>query len=218
MDLQAILAQVNFFRGLDDASRRALAEICIPRAIRRRDVLFREGDEGHSMYLLNRGQVRLHKTAPDGTERVIKVVRPGETFAEIVLFEQNRYPVTATALSDGGVFLLPRRDVRALLRRDEFRDSFIGMLMAKLRHLSERVLFLTQCDVEERLFQFLEEQYGDQDPVTLAISKKDVAEAIGTTPETLSRLIFRLEKEGRLRWRGRRVERSLRLRPRRGCA
>lgn len=218
MDLQAILAQVNFFRGLDDASRRALAEICIARDIRRRDVLFREGDEGHSMYLLNRGQVRLHKTAPDGTERVIKVVRPGETFAEIVLFEQNRYPVTATALSDGGVFLLPRRDVRALLRRDEFRDSFIGMLMAKLRHLSERVLFLTQCDVEERLFQFLEEQYGDQDPVTLAISKKDVAEAIGTTPETLSRLIFRLEKEGRLRWRGRRVERSLRLRPRRGCA
>lgn len=218
MDLQAILAQVNFFRGLDDASRWALAEICIPRDIGRRDVLFREGDEGHSMYLLNRGQVRLHKTAPDGAERVIKVVRPGETFAEIVLFEQNRYPVTATALSDGGVFLLPRRDVRALLRRDEFRDSFIGMLMAKLRHLSERVLFLTQCDVEERLFQFLEEQYGDQDPVTLAISKKDVAEAIGTTPETLSRLIFRLEKEGRLRWRGRRIERSLRLRPRRGCA
>ena len=77
-----------------------------------------------------------------------------------------------------------------------------------------RVLFLTQCDVEERLFLFFEEQYGRQNPVTLALSKKDVAEAIGTTPETLSRLIFRLQKEGRLSWRGRRVERALRLPPR----
>lgn len=218
MDIQAILAQANFFRGLDDGSRRALAEIGVSRDVRRREVLFREGDDGHSMYLLNRGQVRLHKTAPDGTERVLKVVRPGETFAEVVLFEQNRYPATATALSDCGLFLFPKREIRALLRRDEFRDRFVGMLMAKLRHLSERVLFLTQCDVEERLLQFLDEQYGSQDPVTLAISKKDVAEAIGTTPETLSRLICRLEKEGRLRWRGRRIERALRLPRKRGYA
>jgi CRP/FNR family transcriptional regulator len=212
MDRYAILAQVHFFRGLSDDSRRALADVAIPREVRKRDVLFREGDAGHSLYLLNRGHVRLHRVSPDGTEVVIKVVKPGETFGEVVLFEQSRYPVTATALSDCGIFLFPRRDIRALLRRDEFRDDFLAMLMGKLRYLTGRVLYLTAADVEERLHQFLLEQFGDQKIAMLGISKKEVAAAIGTTPETLSRLILRLQNEGVLRWRGRRIER-LKARP-----
>ena len=206
MDRYAILAQVHFFRELSDASRRLLADVAIPRDVDNRDVLFREGDEGHSLYLLNRGHVRLHKMARDGAEVVIKVVKAGETFGEVVLFEQNRYPVTATALGACGIFLFPRRDIRTLLRREEFRDDFMAMLMRKLRYLTERVLYLTTADVEGRLRQFLREQFGDRKVVTLGIAKKDVAAAIGTTPETLSRLILRLQREKALRWSGRRIE------------
>jgi CRP/FNR family transcriptional regulator len=207
MDITAILAQVNFFQDLSEASRRALAEVCIPREVAKGEVLFREGDDGHSVYVCNRGRVRLHKTAPDGSEVVLKVVRPGETFAEVVLFERERYPVTATAVEPCGLFLIPRRDVRALLRRDDFRDDFIGMLMRKLRHLAERVPMLTTTDVEVRLFHFLGEQFGAAPVVQCGLTKKDVAVAIGTTPETLSRLLARLARSGRLRWRGRTVER-----------
>ncbi len=215
MDITAILAQVNFFRDLSEASRRALAELCIAREVAKGEVLFREGDEGHSVYVCNQGHVRLHKLAPDGTEVVLKVVRPGETFAEVVLFERECYPVTATALEPCGLFLIPRRDVRALLRRDDFRDDFIGMLMRKLRHLADRVPMLTTTDVEARLFHFLAEQFGAAPLVQSGLTKKEVAAAIGTTPETLSRLLARLESEGRLRWRGRTIDRSER-RPRRG--
>ena len=216
MDITAILAQVNFFADLGDESRRALAGVCIPREAAKGDVLFRESDDGHSVYVCNRGRVRLHKTGPGGEEIVLKVVRPGETFAEVVLFEQARYPVTAVALEPCGLFLIPRRDMRALLRRDDFRDDFIGMLMRKLRHLAERVPLLTTVDVEARLFHFLEEQFGPVASVQAGISKKEVAAAIGTTPETLSRLLARLEAEGRLRWRGRRIERpALSAAPRR---
>ena len=53
---------------------------------------------------------------------------------------------------------------------------------------------------------FLREQYGDRKTVHLAVSKKDIAAAIGTTPETLSRLILKLKKRRILVWKGRTIE------------
>ncbi len=218
MDKLAILAQAHFFRELGDASRRALAEIAIPRDVRPREILFREGDAGHSVYLVARGRIRLSRAGPHHREVVIKVVRPGETFAEVVLFEQSRYPVTAAALTDTGVFLFPRRDWLALLERTEFREDFLKMLLRRQRELTERIVYLTGYDVEQRLFRFLEEQCGADAVAILPLSKKDAAAAIGATPETLSRLLLRLEREGRLVWKGRRVERPSQPKPRRRSA
>ncbi len=54
-------------------------------------------------------------------------------------------------------------------------------------------------DVEQRFYHFLAQRYPDQRRIMLDISKKDMANAIGTVPETLSRLLKRLEKEGTLK-------------------
>lgn len=207
LDRMALLAQAHFFSELRPSSRQRLAEYCIPRDFRKRATLFSEGAEGEAMYLLARGQVQLHKHAPDGTEVVIKVVRPGESFAEVVLFEQRRYPVTATALTDVRVYAIPVSAVRALLEYADFREDFLSSVMRRMRYLAERVIYLTACDVEDRLRRFLREQYGDAPVVQVAISKRDIARAIGATPETLSRVLRRLESDGELRWRGRRLER-----------
>ena len=93
MDPLLILAQANFFKELSPESRKALADIAISREVKKRDLLFAEGDKGHSIYLLNRGTIQLFKTAPDGAEIVIKLIQPGEVFAEVILVEQDRYPV-----------------------------------------------------------------------------------------------------------------------------
>lgn len=207
MDPTALLAQSYFFGELSDESRRRLAECCGLREYRKRDVLFQEGTEGEGMYLLARGRVQLHKHAPDGSEVVIKVVRPGESFAEVVLFERSRHPVTAVALTDTHVFLFPRSRLRLLMESATFRDEFLSVLMRRLRYLTERVLYLTACDVEDRLRRFLVEQYGEAPVVTVTLSKRDIARAIGTTPETLSRVLWRMEREGTLSWKGRRLER-----------
>ncbi len=213
MNIEIILAQTHFFQGLTPESRRRLAEIAIPRSVRRRETLFQEGDEGHALFLLNRGRVQLSKHGADGVTVVIKTVRPGETFAEIVLFEQARYPVTALALADSMLFLFPKRDFRHLLRYDDFRDDFIATLMRRQRFLAERIVELTTHDVEKRLIRFLREQFGDAPRVEPDLTKKDAAAAIGTTPETLSRLLKRLESEGRLIWKGRLLLRPKAARP-----
>ncbi|OGV47076.1 MAG: hypothetical protein A2X46_09910 [Lentisphaerae bacterium GWF2_57_35] len=206
MDWLITLAQANFFKDLSPESRKALAEIAISRDVKKRELLFAEGDKGHSIYLLNSGTVQLFKTAPDGNEIVIKLIQPGEVFAEVVLVEQDRYPVSAVALTDCVLFLFPRRDLHRLLEREDFRNDFIAMLMRKQRYLAERIYDLSTRDVEERLFRFLREHYGTRTDIRLTLSKKDIAAAIGTTPETLSRLIQKLSEKGVLSWQGKEIE------------
>ena len=197
-----ILAESTFFKDLSPESLKALAEICTCRELKKRDVLFREGQPGTAIYLLRRGAVQLHKVTPDGNEVVIKIVRPSETFAEVVLFEQERYPVTATALAASDLLVFPRADVLRLLDATGFRNDFLRMLMRKQRYLAERIVQLSAHDTEDRLLWFLNEQFGSEKTVTLAVSKKDVAAAIGTTPETLSRLLQVLKRRKVLTWKG----------------
>jgi CRP/FNR family transcriptional regulator len=130
MDIQTLLEHSDFFRALSPARRRAVAAICIPKTLRKREVLFLEGDTGHSMYLMAQGAVQLFKTSADGKEVVIKLVRPGEIFGEVVLFQEDRFPVSACALTAVQVYLLPRRQFDLLLDEEEFRREFIGMLLA----------------------------------------------------------------------------------------
>jgi CRP/FNR family transcriptional regulator, dissimilatory nitrate respiration regulator len=196
------LAQSAFFRGLSREACERLAQVGHVRPCRKRESLFREGEHGEAMFYLIEGRVSLSKATPDGSVVVIKTVQPGESFAEVVLFESDRYPVTATALTPSKALALDRRDVLRLLESAGFRNAFITMLMRKQRYLTERLRLVTSCDVGERFRLFLEEQYGQQPALQVAISKKDIAAAIGATPETLSRLLQRLKRRGMLTWRG----------------
>ncbi|MBN1893039.1 helix-turn-helix domain-containing protein, partial [bacterium] len=72
--------------------------------------------------------------------------------------------------------------------------------------LADQMQSLVSENVEMRLFRFFREQYGRKTEFKISLSKKDVAAAIGTTPETLSRLLLRLKKQGRVVWEGRDVK------------
>lgn len=194
-----------YFKGLSVFSREALAGIGRPRRLRKSELIFLEGDRGQAMYLLSEGHVQVSKAAEDGSETVIKVLGAGEVFAEVVLFESDRYPASAIALTDGILFEFPRAAVHLLLEKPDFRNDFIAMLMRKQRYLASRLHDMTKSDVEARLLAFFRESYGERKNFEVPISKKEVAAAIGATPETLSRLLKRLEKSGVLSWKGREV-------------
>ena len=195
-----ILARTRFFRQMSAESLEALAAICQPRPTERRQRLFGEGEPGAAIYVVATGKVRLYRTNVDGREVVIKIVGAGEVFAEVILFETERYPVSAQVLEPGLVHRVPRSDFLRLLDGKTFRDDFIAMLMRKQRYLVGKVQELASSDVEARFRTFLREQYGGRDHFAIALSKKDVAGAIGTTPETFSRLLRRLDEDGLLSW------------------
>jgi len=199
------IADAAFFRGLKESSRQALAEIAVYRPLRKGEVLFREGLPGRAVFVCHSGRIQLHKSAPDGGDVVIKIVQPPETFAEVILFEADRYPVTAAALTPAAVIAVPRLALHAMFDRADFRNDFLAMLMRKQRYLAERIVQLTSHSADQRLIAFLREQGGAARSVTLPLSKKSVATAIGVTPEHLSRLLGGCARRGILRWCGRTI-------------
>jgi CRP/FNR family transcriptional regulator, dissimilatory nitrate respiration regulator len=200
--LHTLLLESEFFRSLSAENRRRVADISVPKTLERRGILFREGERGAALWLCGHGSIQLHKTTDAGQETVIKIIKPGELFAEVVLFELERYPVTALAIEPSLVFELPKIKFNGLLHDDGFRTDFLANLMSKLRYLADQVQALSARDAEFRLFRFLRDRFGESNVIRTSLSKKDVAAAIGATPETLSRLLQRLKDSGRLTWQG----------------
>ena len=200
MELTDILKDA--FPSLSDESLALIAGRCILAEYPKSEVLFLEGDRGSHFFYLIEGAIKIFKTSPAGQEIVLKLLEPGTFFGEVILLEKNEYPVSAVALTGSRVVRIPADRFVELLDERSFRNDFIAMLMAKQRYLTERVLYLTSYDVEERFFRFLIDRYGLRTSYELDISKKDIASAIGTIPETLSRLIDRLKRREVISWTG----------------
>jgi CRP-like cAMP-binding protein len=194
------LAASEFFRGVTPATLSRLAEIIIPKSLAKNQALFLEGEEGRAMALLVRGAVRLTKSTPEGKEIVIRIVESGEIFAEVILFEQAAYPVSAVAVEESLVLLLPKLEMGCLLESAPFRNDFIAMLMRKQRYLAERILVLSAHDLKRRFFGFLRSREGEREEYRLSLAKKEIAAALGASPESLSRLLGRLKEEGTIDW------------------
>jgi CRP-like cAMP-binding protein len=110
------------------------------------------------------------------------------------------------AVETSVVIRLPKRATLDLLSEEHFRNEFIADLLQKQRYLAQQIQRLVAYDIEERFFLFLRDHYGEKAQCTPGLSKKDIAAAIGATPESLSRLILRLQKRKILDWKGREIK------------
>jgi CRP-like cAMP-binding protein len=201
-NVKAYLDHTELFGPLSDKSKDLLAEIALPKSIAKNQTLFSEDEKGFALFLLANGSIQLSKSTTSAKDVIIKVVQPGEVFAEVILFERNNYPVSAVALKKSLVFLLPRDKFLALLERPHFRDDFIVLLIRKQRYLTQRIRYLAISDITERLHCYLREQYGLRPLIMPGISKKDFAAALSITPETLSRMLTKLSRKKLATWQG----------------
>jgi CRP/FNR family transcriptional regulator len=202
VDIERLLSHTELFGGLSEQSAQLLAHIAIPKTLNKGQTLFVEGEKGMALYLLGTGSIQLTKEGPELRQVVVRVIEPGEVFAEVILFQQDRYPVTAMAVRKSTVLILPRHQFNCLLDNPSFRGEFIGLLMSKQRYLTERIRFLVAHEVDERFYLYIKEHYGRRSSLVPGVSKKDLAAAINTIPETFSRLLLKLKKEGLASWEG----------------
>jgi CRP/FNR family transcriptional regulator len=202
MDVTGTLMKTALFRGIGEELLERLSDGSRRLEIARGEHLFLEGDEGRDLFVLEEGGVRLYKLAEDGQETTVKLVDPFEAFAEVAFFDDGRYPVSAVAIKYSVVLAISGSTFETMLGDRGFRREFISTIIGRLRYLSQRIHYLTAYDVEQRFFRFLREQCGPVERCTIEIPKKEIAAAIGTIPETLSRLILRLRERGDIEWKG----------------
>lgn len=197
-----LLGKNDLFRDMEPSSLERLGAHSARLRLTAGDVLFVEGANGTAFYLAEDGTIRLSKSGMDGQEITVRLVQAGEIFAEVILFENPTYPVNAVALTNSTVVSIPREIFLSMLDEKAFRNRFIANIMRKQRYLAERIRYLTTFDVEQRFFLFLNERYGKRGTYRIELPKKDISAAIGTIPETFSRLIQRLKRQGLLEWEG----------------
>jgi CRP-like cAMP-binding protein len=199
---EEIISNIEMFKDASPELHKILSIACKSMSVKRGAVIFSESEEGNYMYAVIRGFVRLVKSTVEGKEILVRLVKPYETFAEVILFESKEYPVTAIAGDDTDLVMIHKRSVYDILEKENFRNDFLSMLMRRMRYLTERILYVSAFDVEERFFRFLIDRYGKKQEYTISMAKKDIASAIGTIPETMSRLLMRLKTRKMITWEG----------------
>jgi len=199
-----------FFGGLSPEERDRLIEIGQPRSVAAGTVLFQCGDAYRGFYLLLEGGVQIYRLSPEGRMLVLHVIRPGESFAEVPLFEEDdgdTYPATAETLSDSTLLFFPAEAFLSFVdAHPRSALHMLGELSGRLRNAVRQLDAVSLHDVQERLAQHLVEQVptAPDDPdtsptVELDIPKSVLAAELGTVPETLSRALRALEDEDLIR-------------------
>ncbi|ACD96516.1 Crp/Fnr family transcriptional regulator [Trichlorobacter lovleyi] len=213
MELIPLLKNSLLFSGLNDADLASLAAITVRRSFAKGETLFSEGDEATGFYLLVEGHLKLCRVSPDGREKVLHFVRPGETFAEAAFFGDGRYPAESRALEAGEALFLPRQGFMNLMEKNpQFALNLVVSLSLSLRRFARQIEELTFADVASRLASFLVKRAAEKSTsyngityLELGIKKGELAAQLGTANETVSRTFRKLKEEGVIELEGRKV-------------
>ncbi len=213
MERIELLKKSLLFSGLSESDLSQLAMIAVQRNFRKGETLFSEGDDANGFYLLISGSLKLCRVSPDGREKVLHFVKPGESFAEAAFFGNGKYPAEARALEHGEAIYLPKGGFMELLGRNpNFALNLVISLSLMLRHFARQIEELSFADVTSRLASFLlrraEEKstnYGGIIYIDLGIKKGELASRLGTANETISRTLRKLKDEGIIDVQGSRI-------------
>jgi CRP/FNR family cyclic AMP-dependent transcriptional regulator len=137
MTLEA-LRSVPVFASLSDEDAAALRSLLELEVRPAGSVLFRKGEAGDAMYLIEGGRVRIHIRDRDGGEFTLAELAGGDFFGEMAILDGKPRSASATVIEDARLAVLSREHFHAYVRRNP--DLAIEMLSAiteRLRHTDE---------------------------------------------------------------------------------
>ncbi|MFA6148828.1 MAG: Crp/Fnr family transcriptional regulator [bacterium] len=208
-----LLRKTPLFATLSVDDLRRVADLAVSRRFAKKEAIFREGDRADGFFVVASGKVKVFKLSGEGKEQILHVIEPGQAFAEAVIFEGGAYPAHAEALADTELLFLPKRPFVDLLERHpKVAIRMLGSLSRWLKRMTDLVESLSLKDVETRLVFYLSEELKargippvDGAELELAIGKSVLASRLGTVPETFSRTLKKLQDDGLIDVRGKRI-------------
>ena len=166
------------------------------RHFKKKDIIFREGENPRWLFFVESGKVKLYKTSDDGRELIVKIAHPGDFLGFLALFKEDAYPESAAALEDSAVKLIPKSDFAALVfgNRD-VNARFIKMLASHVAEREQQLIELAYNSVRKRVAGILVQLY-DQSGPSVNLLREDLASLAGTAKETLIRTLTDFKNEG----------------------
>ncbi len=200
----ALLRGVPAFSALEEADLGAVADVTVPRSFGAGEVVFREGDEGDTCYVVRSGSTRAVREHSDGRSITLARFGPGEIFGELAMFDDERRSATVEALEDTEAAAILGADMRRLLgSHPDIAVKMLGGLARRLRETNERLARQSFQTVQSRVASVLADMVeaaraqgaGERD-VLITATQSDLAQLAGSSRESASRFLAVLERAG----------------------
>lgn len=195
---RGFLGTLDIFKGLTPVQLADVEQHMTERRFRKGEVLFHEGDPAHFVWFVKEGRVKAVKHMPGGRDLAVCAVGKGSLFGTCCCFASQMHPCNAEAEVETVVWRMPMADFSALMRKyPAIATGLVEHLSVKLR-AAKKQQSLDQEPVERRLIHallLLHSEFGDIIPLT----RRQIAEMVGTTVETCIRTMKKLERLGYLR-------------------
>ena len=206
IDLAAALEKTALLSGLSQPELRLLAARTVRKLFSAGELLFSEGEPCAGLHIIVRGKVRIFKTSMNGREQVLALNVPGESVAELPVFDGGPYPASAMVVEDTEIAFISRRDFNAFcLEHPEVALKVLAVVGTRLRRLVGIIEELSFTTIRQRLISVLVKLAQSQGKKTeqgveflLPGTHQELANQLGTVRELISRNLMRLQAEGLL--------------------
>jgi CRP/FNR family transcriptional regulator len=199
-----LLARVPVFETLAPGDLERVAEVAVPRGFTPRHVVFREGDDSDTCYVVRSGHARALREHPDGRQITLAQFGPGDIFGELAMFDDELRSATVEAIDDLQTVAILGSDMRGLLRRHP--DIAVKLTIAlgrRLREANERLARQSFQTVQSRvatvLAQLVEQARAEGAPegeCLVVATQAELAQLAGSSRESASRFLAVLERAG----------------------
>ncbi|WP_020558584.1 Crp/Fnr family transcriptional regulator [Thiofilum flexile] len=195
-----LLRVAPLLNSLSDADLAPIAAASRLMSLKMGQLLFREGDPSQHFFLVTKGSMRLYRLTPEGKEKVIEIISPGQTFAEAVALLSKPYPVYASALESTELIAIPSQILRDQVQvNHELAFKMLASLSLRIHGFLNDIHTLSLATAQQKvagyLLAFLE-QATDEQTIRLPATKAMIASRLGLQPETFSRVLSKMKEQG----------------------
>jgi CRP-like cAMP-binding protein len=199
-----LLAATEVFGDLDQRELDSVAQVAVPRRWERGHVIFREGDQGDTCYLIRTGAVVLTREHQDGRMVALAELRAGALFGELAMFRGETRSATAEAIEPTTAVAFLATDMAGLMKRNPALPlKFLASLAERVSKTNERLLQQSFQTVAGRVASALLAQTisrqadgAPDEDVLIRSTQAEIANLAGTSRESASRFLATLERAG----------------------
>ena len=203
------LRSIPLFSSVGDDDLEQVASHLIERRFPRNTTIVEEGLAGDYMYVIREGRVKVTKLSEDGREKILEFLDAGSFFGEMALLDRAPRIASVKTLKPVKLLALSRTDFLNLLRKSpDLALAVIQELCKRLRTVDDQASALSFQRVKDRtkglLQRLARDPHADGGRITPALTHQQMADMIGTSRETVTRVVKELKQEGWLRQEGKR--------------
>jgi CRP-like cAMP-binding protein len=191
------LKSILYFTALDINELESIRKLVFEKPADRAEMVLLEGEAATNLYFVASGAVKIFKTSVEGKEQILSIVRPGESFNDVPIFDGGLNPASARTMGPVLLYGIKKSDMAAILRdHPQVALNVIKVLASRVRHLLSLVEDLSFKHVIGRVAKILFEHARDKTGNGPRLTQQEMAAMAGTAREVVGRSLKELEEEG----------------------